>query len=194
MNREYLNFKNVVLEAFEFLLNDFNFQCVKINTTLIRYESDRMFLQIYHGRNSFELGLEIGFLEKIKDEEQKYSLAELTEIMGLFKNPGNYIPWTVSTPELVKKYVTKLAELAKNNLQDALRGEPSILIRLSEIQTRNHNDFMAEMKLSRIIPQADECFRKKNYKNVIELLLPIRNELSPVFLKKLNYAIKHSNL
>ena len=62
--RMQLGFSLEVLSAFQFLTQDYGFKCVKNDVTFVRYESESTFVNIYHGRRSYELGVEIGKLEK----------------------------------------------------------------------------------------------------------------------------------
>ena len=45
-----LGFADAVASAFEFLIKDLSFVCVKHEVTLVRYESNTVFVNVYHGR------------------------------------------------------------------------------------------------------------------------------------------------
>lgn len=62
-----------VLYHFHFLINDYKFKRLEANRTFVRYESKYIFVNIYHGRRSYELGVEIGQREKI-DTLQKVGI------------------------------------------------------------------------------------------------------------------------
>lgn len=55
--RERLGFEAAVVENFAFL-KEAGFECVRRECTFVRYESKRVFVNVYHGRGSFELGVE----------------------------------------------------------------------------------------------------------------------------------------
>jgi hypothetical protein len=62
-------FKDAVLSNFEFL-HTYGLKPVEEDVTFVRYESDAAFVNVYHGRGSFEIGVEIGRL----DRAEKYGL------------------------------------------------------------------------------------------------------------------------
>lgn len=58
-----------MLSSFDFL-RAYGLKPVEEDVTFVRYESDAMFVNVYHGRGSFEIGVEIGRL----DRPEKYGL------------------------------------------------------------------------------------------------------------------------
>ena len=61
--RAQFGFKDAVLSSFKFL-GDFGLRRVEEKLTLVRYESSEVLLNVYHGRASYELGVEIGRLKE----------------------------------------------------------------------------------------------------------------------------------
>ena len=68
-DRWQLVFKDAVLSNFGFL-RAYGLKHVEEDVTFVRYESDAVFTNVYHGRGSFEIGVEIGRL----DRPEKYGL------------------------------------------------------------------------------------------------------------------------
>jgi hypothetical protein len=68
--RERLAFKDAVMSGFRFF-DDLGFRPAKQEMTFVRYESADVFVNVYHGRASFELGVEIG---KLKTESKAESV------------------------------------------------------------------------------------------------------------------------
>ena len=90
--RIQLGFTSEVLSMFHFLIQDYGFKCVETDVTFVRYESESIFVNIYHGRRSYELGVEIGKLEK--DEfipESRYTIGEIMDFVGVRKDSKVYI-------------------------------------------------------------------------------------------------------
>ena len=107
-NRASLNFKEEVLAAFDFLAKEYQFVIKNIEVTFVRYESESVFVNIYHGRGSYELGVEIGrFVDTFNKRECPYSLIEIIRLTSTKEIPS----FQVSTLEAVKEFVPKLAEL-----------------------------------------------------------------------------------
>src|SRR5687767_11892121 len=59
MDRWRLGFKEAVLANFGFL-QQIGFKPVTEDVTFVRYESKTVFVNVYHGRASFEIGVEVG--------------------------------------------------------------------------------------------------------------------------------------
>ena len=49
-NRASLGFAEAVISAFNFLVEDFSFRCVRQDVTFVRFEANRAFINIYHSR------------------------------------------------------------------------------------------------------------------------------------------------
>jgi hypothetical protein len=193
VNREVLGFKEEVLAAFGFLIDEYGFRVVEQEPTRVRFESPLVFLNVYHGRSSSELGLEVGQLEKRSSQLQsRYYLSDILDLIGKAQEEG-YTFFQASTQERVKKYIAQLAELVKKHAKNVLKGDSAVFENLRSIQARKSQEYLKEMNLSRIRPEANEAFRKRDYSRVIELLEPVRTELNPSELRKLGYARKHVN-
>ena len=67
-----LGFTGIVLEAFTFL-ERFGFVPVVRESTLVRFESQSVFVNVYHGRSSYHVGLELGR----RDRDELFSAYEL---------------------------------------------------------------------------------------------------------------------
>ena len=186
-DRDKLGFREEVLSNFNFLITDYSFQCMKTEVTFVRFESKKLFVNVYHGRTSYEFGFEIG---KLDMPEREHSLSELMELEGVIANPGDGY-FQTSTKEGVQKCLPKLADLVKQYAKRLLAGDMSILEKLAIVQQKRYDNYLKEMELSRILPEAEEAWREKRYKEYIELLEPIEKELSLSKLKKLEYARKH---
>ncbi len=78
IDRRSLNFAEVVAENFGFL-SAHRFRRVHSEPTLVRFESKRAYVNVYHGRKSFELNLEIG--PPARPEEAPYSMEEIIRLM-----------------------------------------------------------------------------------------------------------------
>jgi len=105
--RAKLGFKDEVLSSFRFL-NDARFSPVEQEMTLIRYESPEVFVTVYHGRASFELGVEIG---RLKEPNNKLTLYDIIAWAGVEKAErfGQHVAFQVSSREGIQEFVPKLA-------------------------------------------------------------------------------------
>src|SRR5215467_14672952 len=97
--RANLGFPAAVMSAFAFLTKDFSFRCVKRDVTFVRFESDAVFVNIYHGRASYELNVEIG--ESVIGKQLPESPFTIGEILHTVipTEALNYRPYQVTTRE-----------------------------------------------------------------------------------------------
>jgi hypothetical protein len=187
MWREPLGFSKVVQEEFLFLVKDYYFKCTVAETTYVRFESDRVFINIYHGRSSFEIGLEIGLL----DRDEPYSLSELIHL-GDSKEGNSYRNFMAGTPELVRRGITLLREKFEKYGIKALSGAAEFFSKLHHQGKQLEASFSNQMKVRHTRPKADEAFHQKNYKEVVRLYESMLNALTPAELKKLEYSRRHA--
>lgn len=191
-DREQLGFKDAVLSSFGFL-HTYRLKPVKEDVTFVRYESDAVFINVYHGRGSFEVGVEIGRL----DRPEKYGLDYIVSWAGKqaweAEGFGRGTMFQVSTREGVQNIVPKVAELVKRYGDPFLSGRPAFYDELHKANERASVAYEREQMLSRIRKEADAAWRAKNFARVAELLQPVRSDLTEVEGKRLAYAEKQSN-
>jgi hypothetical protein len=189
--RVSLRFADEVLAAFDFLTAEYGFHRTKVDVTFIRYESRDVFVNVYHGRSSYELGLEIGrFAERVGTEDVEFSLGNIIDVMGARAQTG-YTFFQASTPEKVKRLVSRLADLLKEYGKAALTGDPLFFSKLRDEAARKSDDYLKQIQLSRIREQVGQAWHQKNYFKVVELYESVRDDLTPAEIKKLEYARKH---
>lgn len=193
-NRAQLGFAEAVLSAFNFLTKEYGFHLVKADATFVRYESPHVFVNVYHGRASYELGFEIGRLIDMAGQgEHPFSLAMVIELMGAQIETG-YTLLQASSPERVKKYVPKLADLVKKYAASALKNDSNTFKLLAETRSRMSDEIHKDMKLKDTREDAEKAWREKNYSKLASLYESISEDLTPAESKKLDYAKKHSPL
>jgi hypothetical protein len=109
--RAKLEFREVVLSSFKFL-GEFGFRPAQEKETFVRYESSEAFVNVYHGRVSFELGVEIG---RLKEPAEKLTLYDIVAGAGAEKTEGfgQHTMFQVSSREGVQQFVPKLACLVR---------------------------------------------------------------------------------
>lgn len=185
--RAALGFKEAVLASFGFLIKEYGFRCVRTDVTFVRYEAPSVFINIYHGRGSFELGFEIGLLIKNAKSERRFSLGDIIDMVDIRRETG-YTFYQVSSRDGVQEFVPKLAVLVKNYAVPALKGDQPFFQRLEEFRSKQFASYVKEMDLERIRPKVQDAWRKKNYEQVVELYESVRNYLTPLELQKLDYA------
>jgi hypothetical protein len=190
--RAGLGFREAAISAFAFLVKDFAFSCVQQQVTYVRYESNLVCVNVYHGRASFELNVEIG--ERVVGGDIRENPFTIGEILH-FVNPEeaeNYRPYQVSTTESVPKFVNELARLVKEYAMSALMGDHDFFQRVSEIRHQRSEELLRGWELTRVRGEVETAWNEKDLKRVIELYDPVKEYLSPSEIKKLEYAKKRS--
>ena len=187
MDRNLLRFPELVQKHFVFL-EPHGFHCVRSKTTFVRFESSLLFLNIYHGRSSFEIGLELGRLGKDEDERQPYPMSALLGVAGV-PTAREYRDYAARTPRGVDIGISTLANKFQEYIVSNFQNKEFFRLLKKQREIWN-NDFAHEVNLRQVRRKLDAAWRTKDYEKVVELLEPLRAELTPVELKKLEYAKK----
>jgi hypothetical protein len=184
--RAELGFKEAVLSSFKFL-NDAGLRPVQQEMTFVRYESPEVFLNVYHGRASFELGVEIG---RLKETNIKLTLYDIVAWAGAEKAQGfgQHVTFQVSSRKGVQEFVPKLAALVKKHATSFLRADGAAFDSASEIQSERARDYAKGVNLSQVRRKAEAAWHAKDYAQVVDLYSPVRDDLTEVEAKKLTYA------
>ena len=184
--RGELGFKDAVEANFKFLAS-FGLRLVKEQVTLVRYESSEVFVNIYHGRSSYELGVEIG---RLKEPGAKLSVFDAICWVGAEKveGLGKHVMFQVSSREGVQEFVPKLAALVKKYAIPFLSDDRDAYRAALDVQAKRYLDEVKEGNLTIVRRKADAAWHAKDYAQVIETYAPMRNDLSDVEAKRLAYA------
>ena len=192
--RARLGFADAATTQFRFLLDD-GFRQVELNDTLARYESPRRFVKVFHGRGSYELGVEIGRWIDVDDgvAEQVFPLREVIAV-DLDPAQIGYRGTTATTPELVSKFLEQLAAWTRYYAHELLTDGDAAFDRLSAGHTARFTADQDEARASRLRARADQAWRERDFGTVANAYSEIDMELSTVELKasergRLQYAL-----
>jgi hypothetical protein len=190
-DRGRLGFTERVKSSFSFLSEEYDFRVVKTEPTFVRYESSDVFVNIYHGRASFELGFEIGRLDDgTGKEESAYTLSMIIEHMGAQKTTG-YRFFECSTEDSLKQCVPKLASLVQNYAPSFLGGDPGAYKQLSKTRSDISTRITKDFKLRAVRERAIGAWRSRDYARVADLYESIFEDLTQSEIKKLHYCKDH---
>lgn len=184
--RERLGFKDAVLSNFKFL-RQLGLRPVEKKMTLVRYKSRHVFVDVYHGRASFELGVEIG---RLTDPKKTLSIETIVDWAGAYKAEGfgQHVMFQVSTREGVQEFVPKLAALVKKYAIPLLRNDDSAWGAALDMQRHQWNEYVKSVNLRQLREKAEAAWHAKDFVQVVELYEPVRQDLTEVEAKKLAYA------
>lgn len=194
--RTQLGFAEAAVDQFGFLVDELGFRLVRVESTLVRYESPRAFVNVFHGRASYELGVEIGRWIEMGGArvEQKYPLSA---VIALDHDPTavGVHPFATTDGAVLGRFVVQLAELTRRYGELALSGDPTTFDRLSAENARRSDAFTNRLRAQRLRSVADDAWRRKDWGLVIDAYREIESELLHVELKpsesgRLRYAQK----
>ncbi len=186
--RATLEFREAVLSSFKFL-NDVGLRPVKEEMTLVRYESSEVFVNVYHGRASFELGVEIG---RLQEPAEKLTLYDIIAWAGAEKAEGfgQHVTFQVSSREGVQEFVPKLAHLVQKYGAPFLKANATAYCAVHEARSRGAVEYEKQVNLRDVRKRAETAWHAKDYTQIVELYGPVREELTEVEAEKLAYAEK----
>ena len=180
--RTRLNFPHVVLQGFAFVANS-GFTQVEALPTIVRYRKDDTELDVYHGRKSWEIGVEIN------RSGERFSMSEIIRA----SDPGaaeSYRNPTALTIGDVQTGVEKVARALQRYGEQALRGDAEFFAELKRQRQAWSDAYSLDVLAEQIRPRADAAFREGRYREAAELYERISARLSPAEQKKLAAAQK----
>lgn len=179
-DRGHLNFVEKVRRAFLFL-NDLGFSEIEALPTLVRYHKGNVEVDIYHGRQSHEIGAGVTAFGS------RYAITEIIrandpEVEKYFRYP------MTATPEGVVAGLEELSTLMKRYGRPSLDGDPQYFLMLKHQRELWSKEYSLEVLARQLRPNADKAFRQKDYAKAVELYSQFKECLSPVEIKKLRIA------
>jgi len=168
LGRDRLGFVDAVRRSFGFLTSEFGFTIVTQTPTMVRFEGDRAVVQVFHGRSSYTLGVEIGLKTPPQGREVRYSLREL---VTLDKNIAdvNYGEYQISSAAKLPAFVEQLAELTRLVAVKALEGDREIFESLAEQQHREGRVLTDASTAMSLRERAGNAWQSRDFASVVEV-------------------------
>ena len=184
LDRTAFGFPDHVEREFGFL-RDFGFMTRQREATLVRFESDRLRIDVYHGRQSYEIGLSIASVNA--SQEDWYSMGTLLAIME--PDAGRaYRRYAAPSPAAVERGVTELAGLLSRCVASGLLNDPTLLQRLREESQASADAYASEVRLADVRKKLQAVWNTRDFAAVVTLLAPVQHLLTDVEREKLQYA------
>lgn len=185
-DRSLLRFADEVTDRFAFLDGQ-GFRRVHAEDTLVRFESRRLTISIYHGRQSYEIGLEV---ESPASPDDRYSFSELLRLVDQ-ERAQRYRSFAAHNVQGVSDGVRQLAENFRKCLASGILDDNRLFSRLKQQREALNRDYAKDVELQQARRKADDAWRQKDYSLVVKNLKPLRDSLSPSEVAKLEFAEKH---
>lgn len=188
-DRSELRFVEAVEAAFSFLVEKLGYRlAITEPPTFVRYESGTMFFNVYHGRQSYELNVEVG---SIADPVgRSYRLPDvLGALLGSDDKRRTY--FQASNREAVRRCVQQIADLVARHYGPVLRGDIQVLDRIAAHTSDKSEADTREVVQRPVREAAEKAWHAKDYAKVHELYASIQNNLTLVERKRWEYAARN---
>ncbi|WP_345541039.1 hypothetical protein [Variovorax defluvii] len=179
-DRSYLHFVRKVREAFAFLTDE-GFVEIDALPTLVRFHKSGIEVDVYHGRQSYELGAGVTF------SGTRYAMSEIVRATDPEAAKG-YRNAVATTPEGVAAGLEALSSLMERYGSAALKGHAGFFSMLEAQRRQWLEEYTLDVLASQLRPKADDAFRRGDYSAAAALYGRIRDRLSPAETKKLALA------
>lgn len=144
-------FAELALEAFAFLLG-LGYVVVRREPMTVRLESSTVYINLYHGRSSYALGMEIGRL----DRPEIYSLDEVLTTFAP-RDVGKARFQAVDVPTL-DRCLRSLAAVIERDCSELLQGDTTAFEMLSEVASGSRDRATQQAQFGAILAEADRAW------------------------------------
>jgi len=183
-NRIRLGFADAVRKKFAFLA-DYGLSETEALPTIVRYRKSDLELEVYQGRLSYEIGINIGH------GDEKFSMGALIRAVDPVGG-GKYRDWAATSSEALAAGLDRLAELLRRYGERALRNDLSFFEELGKQGEAWAETYSLDVLVAQIRPKAELAFRENRYREAAELYERISARLSVAERMKLAIARKRS--
>lgn len=181
-----INFEKPVLDNFDFLCKEYFFRVIcdtgKKRYESIRYENDNVLFEIKYNHYSYEIDL-IFYQKEIGIE---VNLSELECFYGSILDIS-----MASNQNALNNCIKKISNFIRCFTKKIILGDPFTYRRIYKFSKEKNVIYNEELRMVTIRNKLSELWLKKKYFDVVKLLLPVENKLTPTEVKKLEYAKKH---
>lgn len=196
--RAQFEFASLAKAEFSFLAADFGLRVVEESETRVRYESQRRFVNVYHARGSYQVGVEVGRWVEI-DEEPREDLFPLVYLLAVEAGEHKLGRGRTATnrDQLVRE-LQRLASLLEARVMPLLADGDDLFDRMSELSSALSSSYLEGIRASRLRARASEAWRQNDLEAVMLAYMEIERELTTVSLRgsertRLEYAKKHGS-
>ncbi|KJS66081.1 MAG: hypothetical protein JL50_13065 [Peptococcaceae bacterium BICA1-7] len=184
--RNLLGFQEEVKRHFEYLISDYGYRCVFSDPYCVKFQTDKVYLNIYHEKISYEVYVEIGLIPEDYQNKLRIGIKDIIENSA---SSEKVLPfYQASNPRSISKAVGELAKLLRIHGKEALAGQYQYYKKISEMKLQRQQTAYTEEMLKITENRANDAWKRKDFSKVIELYEPIKQHLNTTQIKKLEYA------
>ena len=184
---EQLGFLEQALKAFSYVVDAWGFLVTQELLTFVRFERGPTFIQVFHGRSSFEIDVEVG--RSGDGTGRLYTLGMFMELYDDSAAAAYRCP-AVTERGAVGRALERVASLFEKYGREIATDSDGIWARLDEVYDASLKSLGRRFQCRQCRRAAEEAWRQRNYRAVVEAYTEIESDLSPAEQKKLAYCRK----
>lgn len=155
-------FDHLALDAFAFLA-EMGFKVVERTPTFVRLERGEVFVQLYHGRSSHQVGLELG-------REAHGQLFSLNEVLVAFApDLAEQARYQATEPDVLERCLRSVAKTLREQATEVLLGEDAAFLILSQTATKVRRTATLGAQYGAILDQAERAWTDGDRERAAEL-------------------------
>lgn len=179
----HLGFTTFVLREFAFLLR-LGFSVVREESTLVRFESKRIFVNIYHGRSSHVIGVELGRIQ----QGDMYSLHEL--LAAVSPADVDQARFQASNLGELERCLSRVAVTIKEKCHALLVSDEAAFVELNSVVAPMRQTATMHAQFGAILTRADRAWEEKEWPAALSLYERAEAGLSDSQRRRLEYLRK----
>jgi hypothetical protein len=157
------------------------FSAVREESTLIRFESPSIFVNVYHGRASHAVGLELGRIH----QGDMYSLHEV--LAAVSPADADQARFQASDPGELERCLSKVASTIKEKCTALLTGDETAFAELHSIAAKIRQTATMQAQFGAILTTADKAWQNKDWSAALTLYERAELGLSDTQRRRLEY-------
>jgi hypothetical protein len=178
-----LGFVTLALGDFEFL-SQFGFAVARKEPTLVRFENGKVYVNVYHGRSSHMIGVEIGRIH----HREVYSLYEV--LAALSPDDVGLARLQASDATELERSISRVASVVREKGGGLLRGEADAFSDIHLIVEPIRREATVQAQYGATLRKADQAWETKDWSAALGLYETAVPGLSSTQRKRLEYLRK----
>lgn len=179
-----LDFVDLVLSAFAFLPR-LGFVVARREGTFVRFENDNVFVNVYHGRASYQVGLELGRIR----ESDIYSLHEL--LSATAPADTEQARCQTTDPQVLGRCLSSIAMTIQQRCDLLLKGDTDAFEKLDAAVAPGRRAVTLQAQFGAVIDRADKAWESKDFSKATALYERSQPALDETRMRRLEYLKKH---
>jgi len=170
--------------AFQFLKGS-GFRTTRTEPTFVRFESGDVYVQVFHGRSSFAVGVEFG---RLNVSGEVLTLAEALAALCPERVPEAH--HQASNEDSLRRGLEGMAQITRACCGDLLLGDKSTFERVEAVANELRKARTLDAQFGAIRDKAESAWSNKNYPEACRLYSEMAEVLTETEKRRLEYSRK----